>query len=89
MAPERPDPLGDMTPDEFRRHGRDLVDWIAAYLSQDDRYPVLSRSRPGEIRAQLPDAPPESGAPFDAIFADFERILLPGITHWNLSLIHI
>ena len=83
MAPERPDSLGDMTPDEFRRHGRDLVDWIAAYLNQDDRYPVLSRSRPGEIRAQLPAAPPESGAPFDAIFADFERILLPGITHWN------
>lgn len=83
MAPERPDPLGDMTPDEFRRHGRDLVDWIAAYLNQDDRYPVLSRSRPGEIRAQLPQGPPASGAPFDAIFADFERILLPGVTHWN------
>ena len=83
MAPDRRDPLGDMTPDEFRRHGHDLVDWIASYLGQDDRYPVLSRSRPGEIRAQLPDAPPESGEPFDAIFADFERILLPGITHWN------
>ena len=83
MAPEVPDPLGDMTPDEFRRHGHDLVDWIAAYLNQDDRYPVLSRSKPGEIRKQLPQAPPASGVPFDTIFADFERVLLPGITHWN------
>ena len=62
MAPDPPGPLGDMTPDEFRRHGHDLVDWIASYLGQDDRYPVLSRSRPGEIRAQLPAGPPESGA---------------------------
>ena len=83
MAPEGPVPPGDMTPDEFRRHGHDLVDWIASYLNQDDRYPVLSRSRPGEIRAQLPESPPDTGTPFDAIFADFERILLPGITHWN------
>lgn len=72
-----------MPPEAFRRHGRDLVDWIASYLSQDDRYPVLSRARPGEIRSKLPAAAPESGEPFDAIFADFERILLPGITHWN------
>ncbi len=83
MAADRPAALGDMGPDEFRRHGHALVDWIAAYLSQDDRYPVLSRAAPGDVRERLPAAPPESGTPFDAIFADFERHLLPGITHWN------
>jgi aromatic-L-amino-acid decarboxylase len=83
MAADRPGALGDMGPEEFRRHGHALVDWIAAYLSQDDRYPVLSRAAPGDIRERLPAGPPEAGAPFDAIFADFERHLLPGITHWN------
>ncbi len=83
MAADRPGALGDMGPEEFRRHGHALVDWIAAYLSQDDRYPVLSRDAPGDVRERLPAAPPEAGAPFDAIFADFERHLLPGITHWN------
>ena len=83
MAPDDETPLGDMAPDEFRRHGRALVDWIASYLSHSERYPVLSRVRPGAIREQLPQTPPESGTPFDEIFADFERMLLPGITHWN------
>ncbi len=71
-----------MAPEEFRRQALVLVDWIAAYLSTDDR-PVLSRVRPGEVRAALPAAPPEEGTPFDEIFADFEKLLLPGITHWN------
>ena len=83
MAADRPDALGDMAPEEFRRHGHALVDWIAAYLSQDDRYPVLSRAAPGDVRERLPAAPPAAGTPFDAIFEDFERQLLPGITHWN------
>ena len=83
MAPDRPGALGDMGPDEFRRHGHALIDWVAAYLSESDRYPVLSRAAPGEIRGSLPEAPPEAGAPFDEIFSDFERLLLPGVTHWN------
>ena len=69
--------------DEFRRHGHALIDWVAAYLNESDRYPVLSRAAPGEIRGGLPEAPPEAGAPFDEIFSDFERLLLPGVTHWN------
>lgn len=72
-----------MTPEEFRRHGVALVDWIASYLSQNDQYPVLSPVRPGDIRDRLPSSPPESGTPFDEILSDFEQILLPGITHWN------
>ena len=67
----------------FRRHGHDLVDWIADYLEHSDKYPVLSRVRPGEIAAALPSNAPEEGEPFDAIMADFERVLVPGLTHWN------
>lgn len=83
MAGDGPGALGDMAPDEFRRHGHALVDWIASYLSQDERYPVLSRAAPGEVRGRLPSAPPQEGDSFEAIFADFERHLLPGVTHWN------
>jgi aromatic-L-amino-acid decarboxylase len=57
--------------------------WIEAYLQDTRRYPVLSRSRPGELIDALPAAPPAEGESFDAIFADFERLILPGITHWN------
>ena len=83
MASDPTGPLGDMAPDEFRRQGLALVDWIASYLSQNDQYPVLSRARPGEIRDSLPLTPPESGTPFDEILSDFQRLILPGITHWN------
>jgi aromatic-L-amino-acid/L-tryptophan decarboxylase len=74
---------GDMDPDEFRRFGHLLVDWVADYLSDPGRYPVLSRSKPGEIRRLLPDQPPEEGEPMEAILSDLEAVILPGITHWN------
>src|SRR2546421_2594728 len=67
----------------FRRHGHELVDWIADYLERSDRYPVLARVKPGEIAAALPARAPEDPEPFEAIMADFERILVPGLTHWN------
>src|SRR5438034_2118728 len=72
-----------MHSNEFRRSGHLLVEWIADYLDHSDRYPVLSRVQPGEITAALPDAAPEDPEPFDAIMADFERVLVPGLTHWN------
>ena len=75
--------FGDMDPEAFRREAHRLADWIADYLAHSDRYPVLARVRPGEIRGALPREAPASGESFDAIFADFERIVLPGITHWN------
>ena len=75
--------FGDMSPEDFRRNAYRVADWIADYLSGSDRYPVLSRVEPGEIKAALPAAAPESGAPFDAILADFERVIVPGLTHWN------
>ena len=72
-----------MDPATFRRHGHELVDWIAEYLEHPERYPVLSRVRPGEIASALPRHAPEAGEPFEAIMADFERVLVPGLTHWN------
>ncbi len=72
-----------MTPDEFRRWGREVIDWIAGYLERVEEYPVLAQVRPGEIRAKLPPHPPADGEPFDAILRDLDRIILPGITHWQ------
>jgi aromatic-L-amino-acid decarboxylase len=72
-----------MDPEAFRREAHRVADWIADYLAAPDRYPVLSRSRPGDISRALPQSAPQQGESFDDIFADFERIILPGITHWN------
>ncbi|WP_199432709.1 aminotransferase class V-fold PLP-dependent enzyme [Qaidamihabitans albus] len=72
-----------MTPEEFREYGRQVVDWIADYLGSIESYPVRSPSRPGDVRAALPAHPPERGEPFDAVLADLERTILPGITHWQ------
>jgi aromatic-L-amino-acid/L-tryptophan decarboxylase len=74
---------GDMDPEEFRRHAHRLADWIADYLADPGRFPVLSQVRPGDVARALPSDPPRDGESFDRIFADFERVLLPGITHWN------
>ncbi len=72
-----------MTPDEFRRHGHEVVDWIADYYAGIESYPVLSRAEPGQLRASLPSKPPTKGEPFAAILGDVERLILPGITHWQ------
>jgi len=69
--------------DDFRSTAHRVADWIAEYLEHPDRYPVLPSVKPGEIRAALPDAAPRSGESFDAILADFERVVVPGLTHWN------
>lgn len=72
-----------MTPDEFQRAGRELVDWIAGYYRRVETFPVASRVQPGEVRAMLPPEPPLRGEPFAAMLEDVERIVLPGITHWQ------
>jgi aromatic-L-amino-acid decarboxylase len=72
-----------MTPDEFRRHGHAVIDWIAKYLEEVERYPVLAQVKPGEIRAQLPPQAPDQPEPFDAVLRDLDSIILPGITHWQ------
>jgi aromatic-L-amino-acid/L-tryptophan decarboxylase len=68
---------------EFREWGHRLIDWVADYLEAPEPYPVLSSVRPNEILNALPSSGPETGEPMDRIFADFERLILPGITHWN------
>ena len=72
-----------MTPEEFRRQGHAVVDWIADYHSRVESFPVLSRVQPGEVRSNLPPAAPEHGEAFDRILGDIERVILPGITHWQ------
>jgi aromatic-L-amino-acid decarboxylase len=68
---------------EFRRYGKALVDWIADYHERIESFPVLSQVKPGEIRASLPAEPPRSGERFEAVLVDVEKLILPGITHWQ------
>ncbi len=72
-----------MTPEEFRNYGRMVIDWIADYYENVDRYSVLSQVKPGEIRQMLPAAPPSKGEDFEKILEDLPNLILPGITHWQ------
>ena len=72
-----------MTPDEFRRYGHAVVDWIADYQSRVESFPVLSQVKPGQIRAGLPKNPPTQGEDLGAILKDIEPLILPGVTHWQ------
>ena len=72
-----------MDPDEFRQHGYAVVDWIADYYKRIESFPVLSQVQPGEIRDSQPTAAPQQGEPFETIFRDVEKLILPGITHWQ------
>ena len=83
MAAVEPKQLFHMTPGEFRRRGKEMVDWIADYYERVESFPVLSQAKPGELKAALPAQAPERGESFDAMMADVERLILPGITHWQ------
>ena len=72
-----------MSVPEFREQGKKMVDWIADYLENVENYPVLAQVKPGEIRSQLPPSPPAEGETFDAMMNDVNRIIMPGITHWQ------
>ncbi len=72
-----------MSPEEFRRHGHEVVDWIADYWTRLPGLPVRSPVAPGDVRAGLPDAPPEQGEPIAAVLADLDRVVVPGLTHWQ------
>jgi aromatic-L-amino-acid/L-tryptophan decarboxylase len=72
-----------MTPDEFRKHAHDLVEWMAGYMENVEAFPVKSSVRPGEIFDKIPDRPPQKSESFDSLIRDLEEIILPGITHWQ------
>jgi len=72
-----------MTPEEFRQAGHALIDWIADYRVTVESRTVMAQSAPGEIKAMLPPAPPKQGEPFAALAADIDRVVMPGITHWQ------
>ncbi len=69
--------------EEFRRHAHRMVDWMADYMANVEEYPVRAQTKPGEVAARLPESPPVAAEPLDAVMADFERDILPGITHWQ------
>lgn len=72
-----------MTPDEFRRVGAEVVEWVARYLETVEDLPVGSTVAPGDVRAALPAHPPQHPEPWGEILADVDRVVLPGITHWQ------
>lgn len=75
--------IAGLTADEFRLFGRAVIDWIADYHATVERYPVRSQVKPGAIRAMLPESPPEEPEPFQSILDDVDRVIIPGITHWQ------
>jgi aromatic-L-amino-acid/L-tryptophan decarboxylase len=79
LAPE----LGDMKEEDFRRFGHQLIDWIADYFENIDQRPVLPNIEPGDLKAQLPSAPPEHGETMENIVADVDRLIAPALTHWS------
>jgi aromatic-L-amino-acid decarboxylase len=76
-------PKLDPSTTNFRAAAHKAVDWVADYLENIDSYPVLSRVQPGDVEQQFGDAPSSGGKSYDALFAEFEQKILPGITHWN------
>src|SRR5664280_1875430 len=72
-----------MTPDEFRKHAHELVEWMAGYMENVSSLPVKSSVEPGEIFKKIPDNPHQSPESFDSLMKDFNEIIMPGITHWQ------
>jgi aromatic-L-amino-acid decarboxylase len=77
------DALGDVDVETFRREAHRLVDWIATYLAEPERYPVLSPLAPGDVRRLIPTTAPRSAEPLARILDDVPQAVLPGVTHWN------
>lgn len=72
-----------MDPEEFRKQGHAIVDWIADYRRDVATYPVMPHTAPGDVRRALPSHPPEQAEPFADIMRDLDRVVMPGITHWQ------
>jgi aromatic-L-amino-acid decarboxylase len=76
-------PTGDMSAEEFRRFGHEIVDWIANYFEHIEELPVLAQIEPGDLKAQLPNSPPAHGESMAAILADVDKLIVPALTHWS------
>ena len=74
---------GDVPAAEFRAAMHHTADLVADYLEHVGDYPVLARTKPGEVRAALPASPPERAEPLQRLLADYKRIIEPNLTHWN------
>lgn len=72
-----------MSAEDFRKHGHELIDWIATYWETIEDRPVLSDVGPGEIRSRLPESAPEHPEPFDRIMSDLDDVIMDGLTHWQ------
>jgi aromatic-L-amino-acid decarboxylase len=72
-----------MSPEQFRKWGHAVVDWLAEYQETVESLPVLAQTKPGEIRGLLPPHPPQRGESFAAVMADLEKVIMPGVTHWQ------
>ena len=72
-----------MNNEDFRRHAHAAVDWVADYLDSIESRRIVPEVSPGDIRRRLPGTAPEAGEPFEQIVADFERIIVPGLVHWQ------
>ena len=72
-----------MTPEEFRKYGHAVIDWIADYRARVEERPVMSQAEPGQVKASLPPHPPEDPESFDAILRDLDAVVMPGISHWQ------
>ena len=72
-----------MTPEEFRKYGHQVIDFIADYRAHIEERPVMAATMPGEVKERLPKTPPQQAESIEGIFADLDRIVLPGLTHWQ------
>jgi aromatic-L-amino-acid decarboxylase len=75
--------LSDMPAEDFRKYGYQLIDWITEYLKKPEKYPVLSKIQPGEVRNQIQNNPPQKPEQFSDVLNDVDKIIMPGMTHWN------
>ncbi len=75
--------LSDMPPEEFRKYGYQLIDWITEYLKDAEKYPVLSNINPGDVKNKIPLNPPNKPEQFNDVLSDIDKIIMPGMTHWN------
>ena len=75
--------MSDMPIEEFRKSGHQLIDWIADYLNDIEKYPPLSQVNPGDIFKRIPESPPQKGEDIENVLKDVDKILMDGITHWN------